>query len=260
MTHKMLHLAIEQFSCPKLGNSPEEYEDAWSWRPLKGNEGHRIAITDGATESSFAKLWAILLAESYTRGVDTGLDFFDTLAPARRLWQRRVSTRQLPWFAVEKARAGAFAAFLGLHVDCKSQNWRALAMGDCCLFQLDNAQPDMRVVQLFPLSHSSEFSMGPFLVGSKVDPHPMHEHLKVIEGSLRPDDMLLLTTDAIAAWLLKRHEEGRPLWKWLYRRLRTTEDFAGLVEYARKNGLRNDDLTLVRVLDRSPVQPPKEKA
>jgi len=67
--------------------------------------------------------------------------------------------------------------------------------------------------------------------------------------------MLLLATDAMAAWLLKRHEEGRPLWKWLYRKLGTPESFVALVAYGRKNGLRNDDFTLVRVIHReSPVE------
>src|SRR2546421_1294033 len=47
---------------------------------------------------------------------------------------------------------------------------------------------------------------------------------------------------------LKRHEEGRPLWKWLYRKLRTPESFAAMVAYGRQHGLRNDDCTLVRVI------------
>jgi hypothetical protein len=45
------------------------------------------------------------------------------------------------------------------------------------------------------------------------------------------------------------------LWKWLYRRLGTPESFAAMVAYGRKNGLRNDDLTLVRVIHHSlPVE------
>src|SRR5262245_20438055 len=109
---------ITEFFCAKAGNTPEEYADAWSWRVVGQDETYRLAVTDGATESSFAKLWATLLAETYTRGHGTGADFFEELAPARRLWKRRVSNRPLPWFASEKVREGAFAAFLGLTVDC----------------------------------------------------------------------------------------------------------------------------------------------
>jgi len=63
----------------------------------------------------------------------------------------------------------------------------------------------------------------------------------------------------MAAWLLKRHEEGRPLWNWLYRKLGTPESFAAIVAYGRKNGLRNDDFTLVRVIHRDSRVEAKER-
>src|SRR5947199_8445100 len=75
-----------------------------------------------------------------------------------------------------------------------------------------------------------------------------NELIQISMGSLRDGDMLLLATDAVAAWLLKQHEEGRPLWKWLYQKLSTPESFAAMIAYGRKNGLRNDDFTLVRVI------------
>src|SRR2546425_749995 len=58
----------------------------------------------------------------------------------------------------------------------------------------------------------------------------------------------LVPADAVAAWLLKQHEDGRPLWKWLYRKLGTPGSFAAMVAYGRQHGLRNDDCTLVRVI------------
>ena len=92
-------------------------------------------------------------------------------------------------------------------------------------------------------------------MGSRPDGESLNERIQTGNGSLRDGDMLLLATDAVAAWLLKRHEEGRPLWKWLYRKLTTPESFAAMVAYGRKNGLRNDDFTLVRVVHHdSPVE------
>ena len=64
---------IKVFCCPKLGNSLEEYEDAWAHRQT--STGIRVAVADGATESSFAKLWAVLLAESYVRSELAGQSF-----------------------------------------------------------------------------------------------------------------------------------------------------------------------------------------
>src|SRR2546422_3382547 len=96
------------------------------------------SVADGATESSFAKLWAVLLAESYVRSELAGAEFFARLKPARRFWRRRLAGRPLPWFASEKAEQGAFAAFLGVQIDAHKNRWTALAVGDCCLMQVDD--------------------------------------------------------------------------------------------------------------------------
>jgi len=246
---------IKVFSCPKLGNSLEEYEDAWAHRHARAPVGIRVAVADGATESSFAKSWAALLAESYVRSELAGAEFFARLKPARRLWRRRLAGRPLPWFASEKAEQGAFAAFLGVQIEAHKNRWTALAVGDCCLMQVDNAGKGMRVVEAFPLQKSSQFTMSPYLIGSRSDGESLNERIQISKGSLRDGDMLLLATDAMAAWLLKQHEEGRPLWKWLYRKLGTPESFAAMVAYGRKTGLRNDDFTLVRVIHHdSPVE------
>ena len=239
---------VEVFCCPKLGNSVEEYEDAWAQRHTRTKAGIRVAVADGATETSFAKLWAVLLAESYVRSALTGPEFFARLQPARRLWRRRLAGRPLAWFASEKAEQGAFAAFLGVEIDAHKHRWTALAVGDCCLMQVDNVGREMRVVDMFPLQKSSQFTMSPYLIGSRSEGEPEKDRIQTSQGSLRDGDMLLLATDAMAAWLLKRHEEERPLWNWLYRKLGTPERFAAIVAYGRKNGLRNDDCTLVRVI------------
>src|SRR3989441_5352916 len=77
---------IKVFSCPKSGNSAEEYEDAWALRQTRTppTGGIRVAVADGATESSFAKLWAVLVAESYVRSEVTGAEVFERLAGPRR--------------------------------------------------------------------------------------------------------------------------------------------------------------------------------
>jgi hypothetical protein len=208
-------------------------------------------VADGATESSYAKLWAALVAESYVRSELAGPEFLARLNPARRLWRRTLAGRPLPWFASEKAEQGAFAAFLGVEIDAHTNRWTALAVGDCCLVQVDDVGDGMRVVEAFPLQKSSQFTTSPYLIGSRSDGESLNDRIRTRTGSLRDGDMLLLATDAMAAWLFKRHEEGRPLWKWLYRKLGTPESFAAMVAYGRKNGLRNDDFTLVRVIHRN---------
>src|SRR5438046_10241686 len=123
---------IMVFVHPKYGNRLEEYEDASAHRHTRTQVGIRVAVAYCATESSFAKLWAVLLAESYVRSELAGAEFFARLQPARRLWRRRLAGRPLPWFASEKAEQGAFAAFLGVEIDAHKNRWTALAVGDCC--------------------------------------------------------------------------------------------------------------------------------
>src|SRR5713101_9483029 len=173
---------IKVFCCPKLGNSLEEYEDAWPHRPTLPPVGIRVAVADGATESSFAKLWAVLLAESYVRSEVTGAEFFERLNPARRLWRRRLAGRPLPWFASEKAEQGAFAAFLGVQIDAHKNRWAALAVGDCCVMQVDSVGEGMRVLKAFPLEKSSQFTMSPYLIGSRSNGEPPHERIQISKG------------------------------------------------------------------------------
>ena len=237
---------VDVFCCPKAGNSVDEYEDAWSVRSVDADR-YRFAVADGATESSFSRLWAALLVEAYTRGNAIGFEFLDQLDPLRRLWAHRVSKRPLPWYAAEKARSGAFAAFLGLELDATSRRWRALAVGDCNLFQLDGVRPAMRVVQAFPLTRSSDFGSSPFLLASRPDAGDLTAHRYVCEGALRGEDVVLLTSDAVSAWLLQRDEEGRPAWRLAAFELGEQLPFEALIDEARQDGMRNDDSTLVRI-------------
>lgn len=245
-------LLIEAFACPKAGNRREEYEDAWAVRGSDSPRAARVSVTDGATEASFSKLWATLLAEAWVRSRSTGAEFTERLAGARRLWRRKTVGRALPWYAAEKARRGAYAAFLGVSIVATSGAWRALAIGDCNLFQLEGLGPDLAVALAFPFRRSDEFGSSPFLLGSIArsddDPAP---HLRLAEGVLPSRGMLLLASDALSAWLLRREERGEPAWEAVGPLgIREPADFDALVEAAREEGARNDDMTLVRVLRR----------
>src|SRR5438876_517203 len=156
---------IKVFCCPKLGNSLEEYEDAWAHRQTRTPVGIRVAVADGATESSFAKLWAVLLAESYVRSELAGAEFFARLKPARRLWRRRLAGRPLPWFASEKAKQCACAGFLGVEIDTHRNHWTALAVGDCCLMQVDDVGKGMRAMVLVGVNLDTEKSRKGTLLG-----------------------------------------------------------------------------------------------
>jgi hypothetical protein len=244
--------AIDAFWCAKAGNRREEYEDAWAVRGSDSPRAARVAVCDGATEASFSGLWAALLAETWVRSRASGPELAARLGPARRLWARKLRGRRLPWYAEEKARRGAYAAFLGVALAPRAGGWRAVAVGDCNLFLLRGVGPGLRLLRAFPLERAEEFGSSPFLLGSLArpddDPSP---HVRVAEGVLPGDGLLLLASDALSAWLLRREEQGRPAWD-AASPLGIADglDFEGLVAEAREDGCRNDDMTLVRVVPR----------
>ena len=239
--------SIEAFSCQKAGNARSEYEDAWAVRGSDSPTRCRVAVADGATESSFSALWAALLVESFVRGRSHGPDFFKHLGAIRRLWRRKIRGRPLAWYAAEKARRGAYAAFVGASLNAVNHGWRAVAIGDCCLLHVTGAPPNRALAKAFPLTRSEEFGSSPFLVGSmkKNDDDPL-PHVRVTEGVLEANDILFFASDALAAWLLRRAERGEPAWDAI-EGIRTREDFEALVAQAREDKTRNDDMTLVRL-------------
>jgi hypothetical protein len=245
--------SVAAFSCQKAGNARTEYEDAWAIRGSDSPTRCRVAVADGATESSFSALWAALLVESFVRGRAHGPEFFARLGAIRRLWRRKIRNRPLPWYAAEKARRGAYAAFVGASLNAVNRGWRAVAIGDCCLLHVTGVPPRMELAHAFPLSHSEEFGSSPFLVGSmkKPDDDPL-PHVRVSEGVLEENDALFFASDALAAWLLRRAEKGEPAWEAIGPTgIQTQEDFQGLVALAREEGTRNDDMTLVRLTRRA---------
>jgi hypothetical protein len=245
--------SVEVFSCQKAGNARTEYEDAWAIRGSDSPTRCRVAIADGATESSFSALWAALLVESFVRSSAHGPEFFQRLGAIRRLWRRKIRGRPLPWYAAEKARKGAYAAFVGASLNAVNRAWRAVAIGDCCLFQVTGLPGNLELAHSFPLSHSEEFGSSPFLVGSmkKSDDDPL-PHVRVSEGVLQGNDALYFASDALAAWLLRRAEKGEPVWEVIGPQgIRTEADFETLVAQAREEGTRNDDMTLVRLTRRA---------
>jgi hypothetical protein len=247
--------SVEAFSSQKAGNARSEYEDAWA---IRGSDSARcrLAVADGATESSFSALWAALLVECFVRERSNGPDFFARLTAIRRLWRRKIRRRPLPWYAAEKAGRGAYAAFIGASISAVSRTWRAVAIGDCCLLHVTGTPPKLELRKSFPLSRSEEFGSSPFLVGSleKADDDPL-PHVRVTEGVLGDDDLLFFATDALSAWLLRRAERGEPVWEWIGPAgIQTQQDFEALVDRAREDGTRNDDMTLVRLTRRANSQ------
>ncbi len=240
----------EVFWVQKAGSSSSEYEDAFCPNVSIQETGDhfRFAIADGATESSFAGLWARILVASFVSSRNNGVR--SILDAGRQQWAREVGGRTLPWYAAAKLEKGAFSSFLGLTL-CSRQEleyvvWTAEAVGDSCLFQVRND----RVLVRFPLESAVEFGSSPFLLSSVGEDDDVGGHVRRASGDCHEGDTFYLMTDALACWFMTEEEAGRFPW-YIFRDLKTEsqiETFSELIERLRKEGvLKNDDTTLMRI-------------
>ncbi|MFA6987977.1 MAG: hypothetical protein WC185_02870 [Acholeplasmataceae bacterium] len=235
---------------PKQGNIEQECEDSISVKITKEKDNRqlvRIAIADGATESSFAKEWANSLTKVFKKSrlpLDEFL--FSKLPSLRKEWSISIQNVELPWYAQEKARSGAYSAFLGIIVDLEALNFEALAIGDCCFFQIRNEI----VIRQFPLNSSIEFGNNPYLISSNENRNSeLTNYVVNVKGELNKGDVLLLMSDALAHWFAKNIELGERPWNILLgfigkTRFRKQKFNSWLSDQRFSKEVKNDDVVL----------------
>jgi len=194
-------VSLRQFLHPKTGHAPAECEDAIAYNL----SSHRFAIADGATEAFDARTWAEQLVTSWVlqEGCSSATEFWDFVAEQGLILSDSWSKLKLSWYAEEKARAGSFAAFVGVEIDVDAGSWQAIALGDSCLIQLRKN----KIVKAFPISAAAEFNSTPILAPSNTGLQT-DAALQIVSktGDLENGDKLLLLSDAVAAWFFQIDE------------------------------------------------------
>lgn len=247
-----MKVRIVPFRLPKEGNEWVEYEDAClPTRCLERESAlFRLAAADGATESSFAQLWARLLVSAFVqkRLSQESLENGQGLRPLQQLWADRVRKRPLPGYAAQKMQLGAYAAFLGfvLGETETGRTWHACAAGDCCLMQVRNDELTLS----WPLDRADQFDSTPALLSTNSEmnsPGSIHTY----GGRWEPGDRFYLMTDALASWYVRSKGSGGKPWEKL-------DTLAAQAEQARfkewvsdlraGKEIRNDDVTLLCVI------------
>lgn len=257
------------FWVPKRGSSLQEYEDAFWIGPNGDAEGEirqsslTVAVADGASESLLAGRWARRLvavigtAKGATR---TKRGFTAAYRAATFGWDEEVANytaareargAPIQWYEEPGLARGAHATILAVEFSDARQGrppmWRAVGLGDSCLFQVR----DESLYASFPMTDASAFSYQPPLLASRgADDNVLRRHISLAANDWERGDGFYLATDALSAWFLRATEgEGRP-WEPL-RDLDTMDaksDFAGWVNEQRDLGMmHNDDTTLVRI-------------
>lgn len=250
---------VSAFWAARAGSPAHHYEDAfWPRRPgARRGRRLRVAVADGASESMLSGLWADLLVRSWCRPRRRQVD--DVVAAAMGRWDatlaayvegREAGPRPIQWFEEPGLARGAHATLLGVELEGDSSSgslrWSAVSLGDSCLFVVRGET----LVASFPVARAAQFGSVPKLVPTQPEQlGRVLAHLERAEGDCRAGDVLFLATDALAAWFLAETEAGGAPWRVL-RRLEGDDRSAFATWVAmerRRGGLRNDDVTLVRV-------------
>ena len=252
------------FLTSKDGEPREDCEDSIHPAPdCAAGDGSAgaFAVADGVTTSFFGGLWARMLTARFAECPAAVFEqpWSAWLVAPQEQWQAAVRERA----AAETAsfytcndvlsRRPAAATFVGLLLDPPAPDgaipWRALVLGDSCLFILGKAgrrslaltkAAEFSNIVSAAESYADEQAFSPQLYGTA--PHGSEPPL--VEG-----DTVLLATDALSKWLLLRAEAGQPVWGTILG-LAGQAEFEALVGQARReerNPLENDDVALAIV-------------
>lgn len=198
------------WSVPKSGNTAGENDDAWKVQAKEG--GFLVAVSDGATESIFSKLWARKLTECATSAwIHSPSEVLDRLIDELRNDYHPLEeiVGEIPWFTQNAFESvGSQATVLLGHITPSADagwNIHAAAYGDSCLIVL-RPEKNAYVYSSFPLQSSASFGNRPKLITN----HPQAPlSYRRIYTHLAPDDIALFCTDAISQWILAMLEAGR---------------------------------------------------
>ncbi|MDQ1008700.1 hypothetical protein QFZ82_003185 [Streptomyces sp. V4I23] len=276
-------VTVKAVVIPKQGNSEVECEDSYCVIPKSSLSeqcfGPVVAvISDGASESMFARAWSNMIARRvahrayWVPEILTGPGpsfryFINQLVGhwerwlARYIDQRVTDGRPLRWYEEAKLASGAFATLLAVRLDYGHAQpvyegkedgfWHAAALGDSCVFQLRGQE----VISLFPIEYSADFGNTPNLLGSNANRDLVCQRTAFFDGSFRHGDDFFLMTDALAAWFLSTVENTHPgelkgILDQLRRFSRTENRSAfksWLSSLMASGALQNDDITLMHI-------------
>jgi len=236
---------VKIFLLSKEGEPQYRCEDA----AAVDRDGLRFSSADGATEGLDSKRWARYITKAWISPSTARLDISALPGCLKLLGERQGQHwvgREVPWYLEEKARNGAFAAFLGLDLQ-QAPTWEAIAIGDCCLF----IERSGSLIESFPLSSPAQFGSTPILLPSMVSRSPSYLNaLQVKSGDLQAGDRLLMMSDAIACWYLRCWLEGLAVKNHFNHALMKQKKrvLKGIIASERENKrLRNDDVAIVRI-------------
>ena len=204
----MQTLTASHFITHKKAETLTDCQDACAENAALG----RYAVADGATRSFFSKEWAELLVEHFChpKEIDLSLteeNWQEWITPIQQEWYKQVEEKvnvQNLFYLKNSLimKEPAVSTFIGLEVDQTKGEWRAMIIGDSCLFHKSNSG-----FQSYLIEKSKDFTNRPEAFASFPLADP--DIPTFITGYAAPGDMFVLATDALAKWILRHQETGQ---------------------------------------------------
>ena len=205
-------LFCREWTVQKAGLTPELNEDACRIENLEQEadvSGRLIAVSDGATEAVYSRLWARQLVAAVSSDWPSLSDdeLGERLKHVSQSFSPMEPGKEVPWFVRNKyldqgSQATLLVATVTGAQDTAAYDVRAVSVGDCCLILFKSGG----AVISFPMRHSDEFGVNPVLLGNRLAKPARYDHW---EGQIAPGDLLLIGTDAVSKWALQCIERNQ---------------------------------------------------
>ena len=257
----MIQLCANKFVTCKKGDTSADCQDAAELNKDRA----RYAIADGATRSFFPKTWAEILVKAFCEETTLSLEqesWKEWIEPLRQRWLEQVTStvqETKRFISVDRLSKSESAAstFVGLEIDPKKSVWKAMIIGDSCLFHIR----DSKLKESYLIKKSEDFTNRPDIFASFAKDSLSEPTFRT--GQVKTGDILILATDALAKWIIQHEEKGKfndALKRLIKIEANSEKQFNDFVEEAREtDGIRlvNDDVALLLISVKSDQQPQK---
>lgn len=189
---------------PKDPGCPEANEDKFAF----SEDGKRLALCDGASESYDSRLWADLLARRFVSDPKVRPEW---VASVLAEYSAAHDFQTMTWSKQAAYERGSFATLVGVEYFDEHQAVEVLAIGDSIALLADGG----KLIQSWPFEDPERFKERPTLLATITGHNDFigasgfwtaHGKTFHIEGLAAP--RLLCMTDALGEWALKEALSG----------------------------------------------------
>ena len=252
LEHQSEVVSLQRFRTKVLRTSKHgEPLDTCADKAYVDDKNQVFAIADGVSQAFNSAKWAELLVADASKsgGLINLLNHVHLLS---KEWDKDcaelLKDEEPQSFLRQKQLQGSQStlALLQLVSSVNSvNNWQFNTVGDSLLIALDSSNPTPLVKRFYPWSVSSDFPTGPDVISTK--PPYLRGHIKTFQFECANNESFLLMTDALARYAVSNGAIGTSI-STVFPFLEDDQrSFETWIESARKNGLGDDDSTLISI-------------